>query len=153
MIRESWIYFVDLHSWSTKWALFLDWRMNASVTSPQGNLNLILFELELCIWHVTVDGPRSPFSLELEYQELARLEDNRVSCHVIVLYTECIHRHMIGFDLKVWLYFLILAIIKWISTNWNLENIFRQQSTTWQFQCPCNYSAIHNQKKFTNQLK
>ena len=33
MIRESWIYFVDLHSWSTKWALFLDWRMNASVTS------------------------------------------------------------------------------------------------------------------------
>ena len=66
---------------------------------------------------MTVDGPRSPFSLELEYQELARLEDNRVSCHVIVLYTECIHRHMIGLDLKVWLYFLILAIIKWISTN------------------------------------
>ena len=33
MIRESWVYFVDLHSWSTKWALFLDWRMNASVTS------------------------------------------------------------------------------------------------------------------------
>ena len=66
---------------------------------------------------MTVDGPRSPFSLELEYQELARLEDNRVSCHVIVLYTECIHRHMIGFDIKVWLYFLILVIIKWISTN------------------------------------
>ena len=66
---------------------------------------------------MTVDGPRSPFSLELEYQELARLEDNRVSCNVIVLYTECIHRHMIGLDLKVWLYFLILAIIKWISTN------------------------------------
>ena len=33
MIRESWVYFVDLHSWSTKWALFLDWRMNSSVTS------------------------------------------------------------------------------------------------------------------------
>ena len=33
MTRESWVYFVDLHSWSTKWALFLDWRMNASVTS------------------------------------------------------------------------------------------------------------------------
>ena len=57
------------------------------------------------------------FALELEYQELARLVDNRVTCHVIVLYTEYIDRHMIGFDLKVWLYFLILAIIKWISTN------------------------------------
>ena len=57
------------------------------------------------------------FSLELEYQELARLEDIHVTCHVIVLYTEYIDRHMIGFDLKVWLYFLILAIIKWISTN------------------------------------
>ena len=99
--------------------------MNASVISPQGNLNLILFELELCIWHVTVDGPRSPFSLELEYQEFARLQDNRVSYHVIVLYTECIDRHIIGFDLKVWLYFLILAIIKWRNTNWNLEHIFR----------------------------
>ena len=151
MIRASWIYFVDLHSWRTKWALFLDWRMNASVTSLRGNLNLILFELELCIWRVTFYWPH--FSLELEYQELARLEDNRVSCHVIVLYTECIHRHMIGFDLKVWLYFLILVIIKWISTNWNLEHIFRQQSTTWQFQCPCNSSAMHNQKKLTNQLK
>ena len=64
-----------------------------------------------------VVGPRSPFSLELEYQELARLEDTRVTCHVIVLYTECIHRHMIGFDLEAWLYFLILAIIKWIITN------------------------------------
>ena len=57
------------------------------------------------------------FSLELEYQKLARLEDDRVTCHVIVLYTEYIDRHMIGFDLKVWLYFLILVIIKWISTN------------------------------------
>ena len=66
---------------------------------------------------MTVDGPRSPFPLELEYQEFARLEDNRVSCHVIVLYAECIDRHMIGFDIKVWLYFLILAIIKWTSTN------------------------------------
>ena len=49
MIRASWIYFVDLHSWSTKWALFLDWRMNASAISPRENLNLnlILFELEL----------------------------------------------------------------------------------------------------------
>ena len=50
------------------------------------------------------------FSLEVEYQELAGLEDNRVTCHVIVLYTECIHRHMIEFDLKVWWYFLILVI-------------------------------------------
>ena len=66
---------------------------------------------------MTVDGPRSPFSLELEYQEFARLQDNRVSYHVIVLYTECIDRHIIGFDLKVWLYFLILAIIKWMNTN------------------------------------
>ena len=68
---------------------------------------------------MTVDGPRSPFSLDLEYQEFARLEDNRVSYHVIVLYTECIYKHMIaiGCDLKVWLYFLILAIIKWVSTN------------------------------------
>lgn len=41
------------------------------------------------------------FSLEVEYQELAGLEDNRVTCHVIVLYTEYIDRHMIGFDLKV----------------------------------------------------
>ena len=65
---------------------------------------------------MTVDGPRFPFSLELEYQEFTRLEDNRVSYHVIVLYTECIYKHMIGFDIKVWLYFLILAIIKWIST-------------------------------------
>ena len=102
-------------------------------------------------WHSI--GLAFLFPLELEYQELARLEDNRVSYHVIVLYTECIHRHMIGFDIKVWLYFLILVIIKWISTNWNLEHIFRQQSTTWQFQCPCNSSAMHNQKKLTNQLK
>ena len=57
------------------------------------------------------------FPLKLEYQELVRLVDNRVTCHVIVLYNEYIDRHMIGFDLKVWLYFLILAIIKWISTN------------------------------------
>ena len=52
---------------------------------------------------MTVDGPHSPFSLELEYQEFARLEDNRVPYHMIVLYTECIYKHMIGFDLKVWL--------------------------------------------------
>ena len=32
------------------------------------------------------------FPLELEYQKLARLEDNRVSFHVIVLCTECIGR-------------------------------------------------------------
>ena len=61
---------------------------------------------------MTVDGPCSPFSLELEYQEFARLKDNRVPYHMIVLYTECIYKHMIGFDIKVWLYFLILAIIK-----------------------------------------
>ena len=56
------------------------------------NLNLILFNLNCAF-----DGWQSMslaflFPLELEYQKLARLEDNRVSFHVIVLGTECIGR-------------------------------------------------------------
>ena len=93
MIRAPWIYFVDLHSWSTMWALSLDWRMNVSVISRQGKFkfDFIWTWTWTCIWRVAVDGPRfSFFPLELEYQELARSEDKRVAYHVIVLYTEFI---------------------------------------------------------------
>ena len=71
------------------------------------NLNLILFELKLCIWRFTVDGPRFLY-VRTWYKELARLKVIIYSYYALNAFT----RHKMEFDLKLSLYFLILAIIK-----------------------------------------